>query len=143
MNITQVRTQSDGRWMIEATNHKDVVRVVSAESPRPELKAAMAGLARVVAEVCDIPDDWASDGLTVTGLRVVDWSGDNRRVRLSASKALDTLRDAFSFVTPPAWERSMDGHGGLSPESVRAIGTALAEAKAYMDGQRAQGTLPV
>lgn len=144
MSIAQVKVLPDNRILIEAVKGNDTVRLVSSERPRPEFKAAMAGLPRVIAEMVDMPDDWCLDGtLTATALTVVDRIGDaNLRVQIAAAKSLDTVREAFRFRTPAMWQEPEAGQtAGLSPEACKVVRAVLAEAQAYFDGQRAQGAL--
>jgi hypothetical protein len=138
MRITKLRVKA-GQVLVEFEEQNknadsfDCHSLRSNELPRPELGKAMAGMAAAVVYFLETPKDWAK-GLTVSGLSIIYSTKDpEKSVILSCQKVLEEGLAPLCFNTPKRSAEVFD----------EALKEVEAEAKKYIKGDRAQGTLPL
>jgi hypothetical protein len=117
--------------------------VKSNENPLPEFNAALDALMPLLVRIIEVNDGYYINlkiaGITMGTLR------DVRTVRIHAKKSLALCGKMLSLDTPPVLLSTPTTEGGIT-EPIEAseaelIETALEEAKRYVLGERAQGTL--
>jgi len=129
--------------VIEYTQGDETRSVKSNENPLPEFNAALDALTPLLTRIIEAGDGYDTNlkisGITMGTLR------DVRTVRIYAKKSLALCGKMLSLDTPPVLLSTPTTEGGIT-EPIEAseaelIEAALEEAKRYVLGERAQGTL--
>lgn len=114
------------------------------DNPLPSFSEAIANLAPIVSSVCHLPSNYHEEGLRVASFKL-GTKGGAPTITIRAKKDLDDSAKQFVFDTP---ERLMDQpteEGEYSPplkqEFRDLIAEAIAEARGYVKGDRAQGRI--
>lgn len=144
MEIKKVRITRKA-VVIDYHNEGEEHAIVSRDMPLPSFVKAVENLAPVLLDVLHLPNDYIH-GLTVTGLTLVD-KQDTWLVCITAKKELNDCNSPFNIATPLRFLAVPGEEGSYSPplkdNQVDLINEVIGEAKAYVGGQRAQGTLPL
>jgi len=113
------------------------------ENPLPSFGKALDALAPLACAIMEAPEGWALN-LKVSGFKL----GSMRDVRTASvlvQKGLGLSGKVLNVTTPPALLSTPQTEGAVTPplSTVQAslIGEAEEEAKRYVKGDRAQGTL--
>lgn len=154
MNITKIRRKRTA-VVIEYTTDNNDFAVTAHEPPLPSFDAALAALVPVVLDVLHLPKTYAGtkgeDGallnpLTVTGLTISE-KQEVRLVTLVAKKDLPDAHSPFNIATPMRFLEHPETEGSYSPaltdKQVALVEALLEQAEKYIEGERAQGTLPL
>lgn len=114
------------------------------DNPLPSFSSAMEALAPIVTTVCHLAKNYHEEGLRVASFKLGS-KGGAPTIVIRAKKDLDDAAKQFVFDTP---ERLMDTpteEGNYSPplsqEFRDLIAEAIAEARGYVKGDRAQGQI--
>ncbi len=128
--------------IIKYTNNSTVITLTENENPLPSFKSAVEALGPLVLAICHLPDTY-DNGLRVSGLTLTA----KGLVTLQAVKSFDDASGPLNIATPLRFLDLPEEEGSysepLKPEQVALIDTVLEEAKQYVLGKRAQGTLPL
>lgn len=118
-------------------------RVRSNENPLPEFQRALSALTPIILAVAELPTMWGTD-VTVHGLSIAKMR-DVRTASVHAKKGVELSSSVLEISTPPALLSQPQTEGAvtppLAPELIDLVETAIEEAKRYVRGERAQGTL--
>jgi hypothetical protein len=114
------------------------------DNPLPSFSKAMEALAPIVTSVCHLAKGYHEEGMKVASFKL-GTKGGAPTITIRAKKDLDDSSKQFVFDTP---ERLLDQpteEGSYSPplkqEFRDLIAEAIAEAKGYVKGERAQGQI--
>jgi hypothetical protein len=114
------------------------------DNPLPSFGLAIDALTPLVATICHFPKSYSDDGLRVSGFDLGSKGGATSIV-IRAKKDLDDSSKEFGFVTPERLLEQPSEEGSYSPplgvEAAALIAECIAEAKAYVKGDRAQGQI--
>ena len=114
------------------------------DNPLPSFNVAIDALAPLVSTICHFPQSYSENGLRVSGFDLGTKSGATAIV-IRAKKDLDDSSKEFGFVTPERLLEQPSEEGSYSPplgvEAAALIAECIAEAKAYVKGDRAQGQI--
>ena len=129
--------------VIEYTQGDETRSVKSNENPLPEFNAALDALMPLLTRIIEVDDAYNTNlkisGITMGTLR------DVRTVRIHAKKGLALCGKMLSLDTPPVLLSTPTTEGGITEpietNEAELIEAALEEAKRYVLGERAQGTL--
>jgi hypothetical protein len=125
--------QGDGKFCID-----------EPDNPLPTFYKAMDALAPLVPRICHFPKSYADEGLRVTEF-VIGSKGGATTVVLRVKKDLDDSSKEFTFITPERLLEQPTEEGAYSPplggEANALVAECIAEAKAYVKGDRAQGQI--
>lgn len=146
-SITIHQIKRSRRFIFIAYDKGDeVMTVKSNEIPLPEFGSALDALAEVVSIVLHLPIEYTDTDLRVMGA-TLDTQGGARSVSIIAQKSLDDAGKAFKIVTPPRFLEHPSEKGSYTPpleaDARDAVDELVAQAKRYILGERAQGTLPL
>lgn len=156
MKITSVRLNRT-KVSIQYENDGDTLTVESHDRPLPSFFDAVKALGPIVLEVLHLPASYAGKPnpkdlattlhpLKPTGLTIAE-KQETRLVCLTASKELPDSHSPFNISTPLRFLEHPQEEGSYSPaltaEQVKAVECVIEEAKAYVQGKRAQGQLPL
>ncbi len=115
------------------------------DNPLPEFRTAIENLSGLVLEILHLPTDYGA-GLTATGVTVTD-KQDTQLVTITAKKEITDCNSPFNIATPLRFLDLPKEEGSYSPplsaHQVALVEAVLNEAKRYVKGERAQGTLPL
>lgn len=118
-------------------------RVKSNENPLPSFMAALNALAPIALHVAEIPEAWA-DNFTVHGITIGELR-DVGTVAIHGKKNVAQSAVMLTLATPPALLGTPKTEGVITPplnaQQIEAVQTMIEEAKRYVKGERAQGTL--
>jgi hypothetical protein len=155
MDITSIKLTRNNVH-IEYTNEGDTYKYDSADKPLPSFYKAMEALPPLVIDTLQLPKSYigkkpkADDSepgypLTVTGI-TIHTKGDSRLVCLVATKVIDTP-SPFNITVPNRYMDAPTKEGAssipYSDKQVALIEEVIEEARKYLKGERAQGTLPL
>lgn len=117
----------------------------SQDRPLQEFFDAVEGLRPLILHILHLPEDYGAT-LTPTGLTLAD-KQDVQLVCLVAKKDLPECHSPFNIATPLRFLEHPKEEGTYSPalmdEHVALVQKVIDAAKAYIQGNRAQGTLPL
>lgn len=131
---------------IDENNTKDVA-IRSAENPHEDFTNALAGIIPLVRHILELPDGYATKTLNI-GSVAFSYSKDKeiKGVVISGWINLDTTNSPFFFNTPylPYAGPNEESTVPVVPDfGVEALNLLEKEAVAYMEGKRAQLSLPL
>jgi hypothetical protein len=113
------------------------------DNPLPSFGVAIDALGSIVSTICHFPQSYIA-GLRVSGFDLGSRGGATTIV-IRAKKDLDDSSKEFGFVTPERLLEQPSEEGSYSPplgvEAAALIAECIAEAKAYVKGDRAQGQI--
>ena len=115
-----------------------------ADRPVPEFEAALAALIDDVLEICELPPEYAK-GIKVRGVSI-SWTNDVMGACVTALRTLQTANSPLVINTPhlPSDQYSEGGEAPLmSEEFVDHVETLMDRATDYINGTRAQQSLPL
>jgi hypothetical protein len=142
MNIKKAkrtRKTIECEWVEDGAKFDSVER----ENPLPEFNKTFDALAPVAAAVCHFPKSYAT-GLRVVGL-ILQEMGGTEAVQFICRKDIDDAQKEFQFKTPPRLLTAPVQEGKYTPplrgEDAALVQEAIEAAKAYIRGDRAQGTI--
>lgn len=123
--------------------------IVCHEAPLPELPKAFKALRGVVAVLHDIPEEFRADyakTTEVTTLTITRTSAGTRTVKLAGTRVFSSRPDHPHPIDTVAVQIDVKGAGESTDRDVDAktakkIGDAIAQAEAYMRGERSQQRL--
>jgi hypothetical protein len=129
--------------VIEYTQGDETRSVKSNENPLPEFNAALDALMPLLTRIIEVEENYDINvkiyGVTMGMLR------DARTLRIHAKKSLALCGKMMSLDTPPVLLSTPTTEGGvtepISPTEALWVEAVLEEAKRYVLGERAQGTL--
>jgi hypothetical protein len=114
------------------------------DNPLPSFGLAIDALTPLVATICHFPKSYSDDGLRVSGFDLGSKGGATSIV-IRAKKDLNDSSKEFGFVTPERLLEQPSEEGAYSPplgvEAAALVAECIAEAKAYVKGDRAQGQI--
>jgi hypothetical protein len=117
--------------------------IESRDNPLTSFSDSVAALAPVVCRIIEASAEYTKD-LRVLGITMGS-QGDADNVSILAHKSLSEAAKAFKIVTPTRLLQHPTEPGTYTPpltkEEASAIYDVLSEAKAYLNGERAQGQL--
>jgi hypothetical protein len=129
---------------IAYTQGDSAYTISERDNPLPSFSASIASLAPIVTSVCHLPLGYDENGMRVASFKL-GTKGGAPTISIRAKKDLDDASKQFVFDTP---ERLLDQpteEGSYSPplkqEFRDLIAEAIAEAKLYVKGERAQGQI--
>lgn len=115
----------------------------SRDNPLPSFANSVAALASLVCTIIEAPPAYTKD-LRILGVTMGN-QGDADNVSILAQKSLSEAAKAFKIVTPPRLLMHPTEPGTYTPPLTKSdaalIYDVLSEAKAYLNGERAQGQL--
>lgn len=159
MDFTKIRW--DGQrvhlaWLEEQSDStRREVRYVCSDPPHEDFELALALLARPVAELLELDEDWVgrtvvnerpnpSAQFHVTGLTLSRQGGDERLgVVVTCQRQLFDAPAPLVLNTPQVTEAgpsSADG-AAMSPDLLAGVTRVIREAERYLGGHRAQASL--
>jgi hypothetical protein len=156
MDISKIRL-GRANVHVEYTNEGDTYQYDSKDKPLPSFYAAMESLAPLVIATLGLPKTYIgkkpTEGdkvpglpLTVVGISIAT-KGEARQVCIIATKVVSTCPSPFNITTPLRYMDRPDKEGSASepyePKQVELLEEVISEAKRYLNGERAQGTLPL
>jgi hypothetical protein len=113
------------------------------DNPLPSFGVAIDALGSIVSTICHFPQSYIA-GLRVSGFDLGSKGGASTIV-IRAKKDLDDSSKEFGFITPERFLEQPTEEGSYSPplgvEAAALIAECIAEAKAYVKGDRAQGQI--
>jgi hypothetical protein len=119
--------------------------VETSDAPLPSFVAAIHALAPLIVAIVHLPGEYA-EKLTPLGLTLVD-KQDSKLVTLSGKKDLPDSHSPFNISTPLRFLEHPKEEGTYSPAltdaEVALVNEVIEEAKRYLRGERAQGSLPL
>jgi hypothetical protein len=142
---------------IEYTNEGDTYKYDSADKPLPSFYEAMKGLAPLVIETLGLPKNYVGEEpkegdktpglpLRVQGITIVT-KGDSRQVLITATKVLELTPSPFNITVPLRYMDPPTKEGATSEpygkKHVALLEKVIEEARSYLNGNRAQGQLPL
>ncbi len=127
----------------------DSYTMTCSELARPEFYKALEGLRSYVCDICELPEDYEA-GMKVNGVRITH-DDDIFGVVISAVKTLKSSNTPLNIHTP--WKSSVPEDGeqkradgsskrSLSVNCVKHLDTLMDLAEGYINGERAQASLP-
>lgn len=145
--ITIHKVKRTRRFIFVAYDKGDeVLTLRSNDNPLPAFVTALDALSPLVAQVCHFPEDYCDVDLRVMEV-LLGSQGGSRTVSIGAQKSLDDASKAFKIVTPPRLLEHPTQGGSYTPaladHDKEKIEEVIAQAKAYLAGDRAQGQLPL
>ncbi len=115
------------------------------EAPLPEFGQALDALADVARTVVEAPEEWTAN-LSVTGFKHEAFR-DVRAASILISKGIAASGKVLKVTTPAALLAQPQTEGAFTPplkaDHVALVEEAIEQAKRYILGERAQGTLPL
>jgi len=131
----------------QGEGNNDEYSIKCSEPPRQEFVSAMLGLNKYVAEMCELPENYAVR-LTTQGVSF-NYGGENEtmgatitaQMKLLNSNAPLNLNTPNKTVEPYSESQPWSEKTCLSEECVDALAELESEANKYIDGQRAQARL--
>lgn len=155
MDITKVNVTRTNVH-IEYTNEGDTYKYDSKDKPLPSFYKAMEALTPLILDTLQLPKAYAGKKpkpddeepgypLTPTGI-TIHVKGESRLVCITATKVIDTP-GPFNITVPNRYMDAPTKEGATSvPYSTKQVALleeVLDEARKYLKGERAQGTLPL
>lgn len=147
--ITKIKQDKDGKiiisWVIVRPDGREDEHSMScSDHPRPGFDAALQALAPTLAQWCDVPTEWCKK-LTVMG---VSLSYSNGVMGACVTAKRPSSANSPLILNAPHKPSVPYSEGGdesvcLTVEQYDAILAIIAEAEAYLDGDRAQMELPM
>lgn len=120
-------------------------RLRSNENPLPEFNHALDALAPLACEIVEAPEGWVTN-LKVNGLKLGALR-DARTASVIVQKGIGLSGKVLNVTTPPALLSTPQTEGAvtqpLSTVQASLVGEAEEQAKRYVKGERAQGTLDI
>jgi len=114
------------------------------ENPLPAFDGALTALGPLVCKLLALPESY-TENLKVTGLTIADAGGTNEQVTIVAQKSLPDANGPFNIATPLRLLDTPADEGSYSPPLSEAdanlVQEVIEQAKAYVLGERAQGTI--
>lgn len=131
--------------VIEYTQGDETLSVKSNENPLPEFNQALDALTPLLCSIIEVPSDYGLN-LKVAGVSMGTLR-DVRTVRIHAKKNLSHCGKLLPIDTPPVLMSTPTTEGGVTPPldaaQAELVDAVLEEAKRYIKGERAQGTLEI
>ena len=151
MNITKVKYAGE-KVRIEYTidradgGEADEYTLQSADKPLPSFETALLALTPDVVDICEL-DKLSAAHITVRGVTFT-WKHDIMGACITALKTLTTANAPLVLNTPHLPSESYSGNANdgspvLPRGTMNRLGQVLVEAGRYIDGERAQATLPL
>jgi len=147
MNISSIQVKDEISIAYTDPNQQagkeDRLKVVSAEEPRPELRANMDALAPYVCEMLELEEDYA-DGMTIQRV-AIERKGSRKIYKISGYKELTKSKTTFRFTTPPRADIVDEGGKdfAIPKDCIVVLQTVENEAERYVKGDRSQSQLPL
>lgn len=156
MEITKIRVTRTNVH-VEYLNEGDSYKYDSKDKPLPSFYQAIAALAPVIVSTLGLPKSYVgkkpTEGdkepglpLNPSGLTITT-KGESRMVTLSGSKVVASSPSPFNIATPLRYMDPPTEEGACSEpygaKDCAIIETVIAEARKYLQGERAQGQLPL
>lgn len=127
---------------INYTNNSAEIELTEKDNPLPSFKEAIEALGALVLSICHLPLTYA-EGMRVSGLTLTA----KGLVTIQAVKSFEDASGPLNIATPLRFLDLPDEEGTYSPAltdaQVALVDSVLEEAKQYVLGNRAQGTLPL
>lgn len=124
----------------------EVLTVRSNENPLPAFIQALEALGPLVGIICHLPKEYTAVNLRVQAV-TLDTQGGARTVSITAQKSLDDAGKALKLVTPPRLLEHPTEEGSYTPplekDALGLVEELIEQAKEYVKGNRAQGTIPL
>lgn len=139
MDIWKVKHKDGATTIRYGIGPENVNTLESYEAPLPDLNEALQALAEDVADICDLRDGAAND-ITVLGVTITD-SEDTQRAVISAKRKLGN--GATLCLNTPCIPFDSERGPQLSGATVGRIDALCREAVRFVNGERAQGELPL
>ncbi len=118
-------------------------KLTTNENPLPSFSKALDALAPLACAIVEAPEGWSLN-LKVSGFKLGAMR-DVRTASILVQKGLGLSGKVLNVTTPPALLSTPQTEGAITPplSTVQAslVGEAEEEAKRYVKGDRAQGTL--
>lgn len=115
----------------------------SNENPLPSFTKALDALVPLTCQILEVPESYATN-LTVGGVTIGQMR-DVQTVSIHAKKSLTVAGKMLKITTPPALLSTPKTEGGITPPltdtQAGLVDEVVEEAKRYVKGDRAQGTL--
>lgn len=128
--------------IVEYANNGETLSIRSPENPLPEFKAAIEALIPLIIQICHFPETYAAN-MRASGLTITE----KGLVTLQAAKSFDDASGPLNITTPLRMRELPEEEGTysvpLDPAQKNLIDSVVEEAKRYVMGERAQGTLPL
>jgi hypothetical protein len=144
MGIRSVRIKRRA-VVISYENEGETHDISSRDNPLPAFTKAVEALASLVLDVLHLPTEY-QHGLKPTGLTVTGKQG-TQLVTVIAQKELTDCNSPFNITTPLRFLSVPEEEGSYSPplstKQVALVDAVISEAKKYINGDRAQGQLPL
>ena len=138
---TRVRIE----YSVERQDGRFDERVLSCyDEPIPEFKTALAALVEDVCDICELPADQA-EKMRVQSVSL-SYTNDILGLVITALKSVKTAQSPVVLNTPhiPAQSYAEGGEGPvLADNTLMRVETVTREAERYIDGERAQQSLPM
>jgi hypothetical protein len=126
--------------IIHYLNNTAGIELTEVDAPLPSFKSALNAIADLVIKICHLPAGYVKD-LRVRSLTF----NDKNQVTIKADKSFDDASAPLTIKTPNRFLATPEEEGEysppLKPDQVALLDTLREEAKAYIKGERAQGTL--
>jgi hypothetical protein len=144
-----IRIESIGRTrrhiVISYAVGDEVMTVKSNENPLPDFGKALDALSPLVCRIAEVPETYALN-LKIAGISIGTMR-DVSTVRIHAKKNLSACGKLLSIDTPPVLMETPKTEGGVTPPLEKSeadlVEAVIEEAKRYVKGERAQGTLAI
>ncbi len=128
--------------IIKYSNNSAEIEMTENECPLPSFKTAVENLVPLVLQICHLPETY-NEGMRASGLTLTA----KGLVTIQASKSFDDASSPLNIATPLRFLDLPEEEGTYSPaltvEQVALVDSVIEEAKQYILGNRAQGTLPL
>jgi hypothetical protein len=115
----------------------------SNENPLPSFTKALDALIPLTCQILEVPENYSTN-LTVQGI-TMGTMRDVATVSIHAKKSLSLAGKMLKLATPPVLMSTPKTEGGITPplkdEQASLVDEVVEEAKRYVKGERAQGTL--
>jgi hypothetical protein len=156
MNITKIRRKRTA-VVVEYENEGNDYVLTAHEPPLPSFDAALKAITPLVVDILHLPKAYLGtkseeeegkvlNELTVSGITITT-KQEVRLVTIVAKKDLPDAHSPFNIATPLRFLEHPDEEGSYSPalsdKQGALIEELIEEAKKYVKGERAQGTLPL
>lgn len=126
--------------IIDYHNGSASLSVSDPDNPLPEFKAAVAALLPLILAICHLPEDYGIN-LVPSGLTITE----KGMVTIQGKKSFDDASGPLNIATPLRLLETPEEEGTYSPpltdKQNALIDEVIEQAKRYILGERAQGTL--
>lgn len=143
INIVKVK-RTRKKLYIDWTQGDDDHDIGSRDNPLPSFPKALDALTPIIASVCHFPPDYVTTNCRVVAFKM-GTKGEAPTVSFTVAKGLDDAAKEFVFNTPERLLSHPSEPGTYTPPLTNAeadlVWQAVAEAKQYILGDRAQGQI--